>query len=139
MQLSSALQKYHVSRALSHPGIRLPFYNTVYNVHLSRYKGTKDLIQIHKTLQTSTEDNAHHYKFMCFVVYSTVFILNSFEGETLFSLESSRKRVEKASGGAAGLRHWPIAPHQAKTPPWWKFSLNLYASAHSVSGCRSGR
>lgn len=115
-----------------------PLHNIIHNVHLSRYKGTKDLIQIHKTLQTSKEDNAHHYTFMCFVVYS-IYFEQCRGGKSLFSVESSRKRGEKASGGTAGPRHWPGAPHHSETPPLWKFSPDLCVCVYSVHSCRCSR
>lgn len=91
---------------LSDPEIRSPSvnYTYIYIIHLFRYKGTKAFVQVHKTLETSKEDNVHHYTFMCIVVYSIYF--ENVEGETLFSVESSRKRSGKASGGVTGPRYW---------------------------------
>lgn len=51
--------KYHL--ALSDPGTRSPLLKYTYITHI--YLATKEqkaLIQVHKTLETSKEDNVHH-------------------------------------------------------------------------------
>lgn len=68
-------------------GFSSPFQN-VYNIYTI---GTKASLQIYKTLQTSTADNAHHYTFMCSFRLQYLFS-NVSRGKTLFSLESFRKR-----------------------------------------------
>lgn len=90
---------------LSDPEIRSPSVNYTYISYIYFVtKGTKAFVQVHKTLETSKEDNVHHYTFMCIVVYSIYF--ENGEGETLFSVESSRKRIGKAAGGVTGPRYW---------------------------------
>lgn len=79
-------------------------------------KGTKALIQIHKTLEILEEDNAHHYKFMCFVIYSVYFEMCR-GGKTLFSVESSRKRSGRRRAALQARAIGSTNPLHMVTPP----------------------
>lgn len=107
--IKTAFKVYKISSFNRNIASWTPLYKILtYNVHLSRHKGTKAAIQVYKTLQTSKEDNAHHYTFMCFCRLQYLF-WNIEGGNPLFGW-----RLPKAHKGV-GRRHGD--PRLAKGSP----------------------
>lgn len=127
---------FHV--VLSDPETRSPLVKYTYITYI--YLVTKEQKLSYKYIKHSK----HQKRIMSIIIHScalsfTVFILKMSRGETLFSVESSRKRSGKASGVAAPSAIGSTAPLQCETPPWRKFSPDRCVSVHSVTDCYGAR